>query len=180
MNIRFGLKNGYAVMEYYDNDNNLLYDLGPGGISKVEVREERWTPVKLIYVASTFENALSFPANRNYKESRFKTEITYYRYTSKIVAGVNEDVINDGRLYNSNNKSSGYIPLGVYTTKSGTMELMMQTNETGVRTYPHKIHPDNEAVYDRNPLYMKEITQYISGKSTQHYFAYWHPGGPEV
>ena len=34
MNIRFGLKNGYAVMEYYDNDGNFLYDLGPNGISQ--------------------------------------------------------------------------------------------------------------------------------------------------
>ena len=38
MNIRFGLKNGYAVMEYYDNDGQLLYDLGPNGISEIEVR----------------------------------------------------------------------------------------------------------------------------------------------
>lgn len=38
MNIRFGVnEEGYAVMSYYDNGGNLLYDLGPNGLSTISV-----------------------------------------------------------------------------------------------------------------------------------------------
>ena len=38
MNIRFGVnEDGYAVMSYYDNGGNLLYDLGPNGLSTISV-----------------------------------------------------------------------------------------------------------------------------------------------
>lgn len=38
-NIRFGVNaEGYAVMEYYDNAGNLLYDLGPAGMSTIKTQ----------------------------------------------------------------------------------------------------------------------------------------------
>lgn len=38
-NIRFGVDdNGYAVMQYFDNDGTLLYDLGPNGLGTTDVR----------------------------------------------------------------------------------------------------------------------------------------------
>lgn len=38
-NIRFGIdENGYAVMQYFDNNGTLLYDLGPNGLSSSDVR----------------------------------------------------------------------------------------------------------------------------------------------
>lgn len=38
-NIRFGVNaDGYAVMEYYDNAGNLLYDLGPAGMSTIKTQ----------------------------------------------------------------------------------------------------------------------------------------------
>ena len=83
MNIRFGLKNGYAVMEYYDNDGKLLYDLGPNGIGQVSVREERWTDVKLNSLSTDpfgYAEALSKPGIYRYGAS---SPTTYYRYTSK-------------------------------------------------------------------------------------------------
>jgi hypothetical protein len=36
-NIRFGLKDGYMVMSYYNNDGQLLYDLGPKGLDFTQI-----------------------------------------------------------------------------------------------------------------------------------------------
>lgn len=48
-NIRFGLKDGYAVLSYYDNDGNLLYDLGPNGIKASDIQSASITAV-VIYM----------------------------------------------------------------------------------------------------------------------------------
>ena len=50
-NIRFGLKNGYAVLSYYDNNGNLLYDLGPNGIDASDIK------------ASKLENVIIYSPN---------------------------------------------------------------------------------------------------------------------
>lgn len=42
-NIRFGLSgDGYMVLQYFDNDGNLLYDLGPSGLTQSSVRGQSW------------------------------------------------------------------------------------------------------------------------------------------
>lgn len=48
-NIRFGLdENGYATLGYYDNHGNLLYDLGPKGIVKLDVSNSTMTRTAFI------------------------------------------------------------------------------------------------------------------------------------
>lgn len=48
-NIRFGLDdNGYATLGYYDNHGNLLYDLGPKGIAKLDVSNSTMTRTAFI------------------------------------------------------------------------------------------------------------------------------------
>lgn len=48
-NIRFGLDdNGYATLGYYDNHGNLLYDLGPKGIVKLDVSGSTMTRTAFI------------------------------------------------------------------------------------------------------------------------------------
>lgn len=48
MNIRFGVDEdtGYAVLQYYDNDGTMLYDLGPNGLRYISVIEEKWELTK--------------------------------------------------------------------------------------------------------------------------------------
>lgn len=46
-NIEFGIKNGYAVMSYYDNDGNLLYDLGPSGLTGSSLEESKFEEIKI-------------------------------------------------------------------------------------------------------------------------------------
>ena len=48
-NIRFGLDDkGYATLGYYDNHGNLLYDLGPKGIVKLDVADSTMTRTAFI------------------------------------------------------------------------------------------------------------------------------------
>ncbi len=48
-NIRFGLDdNGYATLGYYDNHGNLMYDLGPKGIVKLDVADSTMTRTAFI------------------------------------------------------------------------------------------------------------------------------------
>ena len=177
MNIRFGLKNGYAVMEYYDNDNNLLYDLGPGGISKVEVREEKWVEVKLVYLGAFFSNVLTdYQIMTKYKTPGLQNETTFYRYVSKVVAGQNQDTINDGKIFKNSNKASGYITAGVYMQKTVGMQMEMLTENTGTRIYPPGIQPENEGVFDRSPLYFVRLLHYTGGAILTTANAYWNPG----
>lgn len=44
-NIRFGLKDGYMVMSYYNNDGQLLYDLGPKGLDFAQIQSGSIEPV---------------------------------------------------------------------------------------------------------------------------------------
>ena len=46
-NIEFGIKNGYAVMSYYDNNGNLLYDLGPSGLTGSSLKESKFEEIKI-------------------------------------------------------------------------------------------------------------------------------------
>ena len=64
MNIRLGMKNGYAVLEYYDNDGTFLYDLGPNGLMKMEIREEKWTVFKRISLGGDIATIVN-SANRD-------------------------------------------------------------------------------------------------------------------
>lgn len=42
-NMRFGLtSDGYMVLQYYDNDGNLLYDLGPSGLTQSAIVGQMW------------------------------------------------------------------------------------------------------------------------------------------
>lgn len=67
-NIVFGIENGYAVLKYYDNNGNFLYNLGPNGLGQISVREERLT--EIIYL--------------NADKS---ANVTLWVYTAKMVQG---------------------------------------------------------------------------------------------
>ena len=42
-NMRFGLtSDGFMVLQYYDNDGNLLYDLGPSGLTQSAIMGQKW------------------------------------------------------------------------------------------------------------------------------------------
>ncbi len=51
-NIRFGLtSDGFMVLQYYDNDGNLLYDLGPSGLTQSAIVGQKWYSGQWVAVA---------------------------------------------------------------------------------------------------------------------------------
>ena len=56
-NIEFGIKNGYAVMSYYDNNGNLLYDLGPSGLTGSSLEESKFEEIKIKKTGIIWESA---------------------------------------------------------------------------------------------------------------------------
>lgn len=183
MNIRFGIKDGYAVMEYYDNDGNLLYDLGPNGLGKLLVRTEGWTEIKKVKLTSEFSTSLDpmqLPVGESYKDMSNATIITCYRYTSAISEGVITDLMNDGRIFNAPEISSGRIPNSIYCdydSRSGG--FFYPTKGTNSRLFGGdlpKFHMENEPVYDRPILFYRPLQKYASGVVVGEINAYWnHP-----
>lgn len=51
-NIRFGLtSDGFMVLQYYDNDGNQLYDLGPSGLTQSAIVGQKWYSGQWVAVA---------------------------------------------------------------------------------------------------------------------------------
>ena len=181
MNIRFGLKNGYAVMEYYDNDGQLLYDLGPNGISEIEVREESWTEVKLHSLSTSsfgYAEALSKP--EVYKNGA-SYPTTYYRYNSKIVAGVYQDPTNDGKIFPSQDKEGATIT-GIFCAATNG-----HFHGIAGGPYPSDYHPDNPAIQwtSSYTIWSQPLLVYNGGVEIigKRYSAYWtvlREGYPEI
>ena len=180
-NIQFGMKDGYAVLEYYDNDGQLLYDLGPNGISEIEVREESWTEVKLHSLSTSsfgYAEALSKP--EVYKNGA-SYPTTYYRYNSKIVAGVYQDPTNDGKIFPSQDKEGATIT-GIFCAATNG-----HFHGIAGGPYPSDYHPDNPAIQWTSSyiIWSQPLLIYNGGAETigKRYSAYWtvlREGYPEI
>ena len=174
MNIRFGLKEGYAVMEYYDNDGTFLYDLGPNGISEINVTEEKWFEEEYVYLGISYYEILTTRAKMQmYQRAWNQVTTTYYRFRSKVVAGVVQYPDQDGKLFTTQNRL-GTTVQGVFMKSEGTANLLLQTGNTGARIYPYFINIHNEIVIDVNPLYYKALFTMNQGLKSDEIRAYWN------
>ena len=69
-NIKFGVNSdGYAVMQYYDNAGNLLYDLGPAGIVNIQSTKASMLYSEWIDVRGT-NMAAPYIKSKTYKSSK--------------------------------------------------------------------------------------------------------------
>ena len=69
-NIKFGVNSdGYAVMQYYDNASNLLYDLGPAGIVNIQSTKASMLYSEWIDVRGT-NMAAPYIKSKTYKSSK--------------------------------------------------------------------------------------------------------------
>ena len=181
LNIQFGIVNGYAVLRYYDNNGNLLYDLGPEGITKLETRDEAWIPVTnmlRLRTDASYQPILQAnpqiyknPTNSIYNDITF----TYYRYQSAITITGNQDTINDGLLFTSANKASAKIS-GIYMKRTqvpmafisgGTNNVLGANDLDLLNTY-------NETVYDSGSINVVPLMEYSAGALSINYKAYWN------
>ena len=171
-NIRFGVnENGYAVMQYFDNEGKFLYDLGPSGISDINVREEKWIAYHRKYLGTSESSVMAGGA---YKDVLYQDGTDVYKYVSKLVAGVPEDSANDGLFFTSKSKTSiklnGWYCL---TAASGaTVEMPMQwgngTIPTDISTYNPSISIGNGYIVN-----FKTLEYYTNGKLTRTQNVYW-------
>ena len=176
-NIRFGHSEGFSVMEFYDNDGKLLYDLGPTGISKIRTTDNSFTEVSLIPLnQTTFKNALESPnAQSIYKNSASTLPTKYYRFTSgKNATGALTDPLNNGKLFKSASTSSGIIPNGVYIDQSAGLLFLLDTEDGRNLIGLPGQSPYNESIVATNPLYNKTLTLYFDGKKDSEVIAYWN------
>ena len=174
-NIKIGLKNGYAVLEYYDNSGKFLYDLGPNGITFIDVVEEKWLAVNLVRLSDVGYQTILTDATQKtkYKNAQSQTVFTAYQYVSKVVAGVKQDTDNDGKVfYTSGDKTAENRTTGYYCRKQAGS--MVPITDTGNRIYPSGISTYNEAVYDRSNLYRARLIRYENGVEISELYAYWN------
>ena len=82
-NIRFGIdENGYAVMQYYDNDGRLLYDLGPNGLKTITLSDERLEEHGLLRLSTSSSAKV---------HTHTGTIVTLYQYFGKRIEGTYAD-----------------------------------------------------------------------------------------
>ena len=98
-NIRIGVnEDGMAVLQYYDNNGVLLYDLGPSGISSIPVQQEHFTSISGYVVEDmTGDGNAITPENWTWMFNEEDMAVCFnpstpseylYTYYAKIVAGV--------------------------------------------------------------------------------------------
>lgn len=81
-NIQFGVDaNGYAVLKYFNNNGQMLYDLGPNGMNWNNVTEERFDSSSVVFIS------LDTTADGDHSESTTNA-INIYRYQAKSINGV--------------------------------------------------------------------------------------------
>lgn len=78
-NIRFGLtSDGYMVLQYFDNDGNLLYDLGPSGLTAQGTIGQRWAQTDFAQIVlSTDYKAQYLWSNGTWNDSAPSTTSSY-------------------------------------------------------------------------------------------------------
>ena len=181
MNIEFGIVNGYAVMRYYDNNGDLLYDLGPGGLMKLELRNAGWVSVpNMLRLGTSYSSILTAnpqiyknPMNASYDGQTY----TYYRYQCKIVNGIKDpDTAQyDGVLFETANLLGTKVN-GIYMIRR-VSPMQMLTEGTNVQLGANDLdlwHTSNEAVYDNGYINMVSLREYILGKEYVTAKAYWN------
>lgn len=179
-NIVFGRKDGVSVLQYYDNNGQLLYDLGPEGIKEIKVREEGWRELKLVEIAESFERAVHPDNNWKYKDDRSLTVETFYVYISQMTGPVNSDEANDGKIFTQMTKAPQHVisPFKCYTSPLVGQHMQMITDGTGKRlTDLPKMVAGNEIVFDKEPLYYATLMMSIDGKAFLRNYAYWNGNG---
>ena len=181
-NIQFGVNDdGYAVLRYFDNGGRLLYDLGPKGIINTPNQEEKWEEVWLRQIGGDSDTIDSVLQNyiSDYKRWEFNEGFKRYRYYSKMVAGVYDDAVNNGKVFRRKDKSSSLngvfvkAPASSGTAPNFGLYRTDPSNPGNQFVFPG-LNLNNEPVYNRYPLYFVVLEEYNNGRLARSQSAYWN------
>lgn len=189
-NIRFGVNaSGYAVLTYYDNNGNKLYDLGPQGIDWGSIVQPSWSTTKLTPVSALqlgdvypdWDDVATYhqgyvPVNN----ITTNTGNTYYKY----YAGSNPTITPEQRdqekyLYVSDSLSSATIANGWYSS-SVNSPMQYIGNNTGqyIKPAADGIYPSANGVLDiEGTIKYRRLVEYKNGYATGRVvMVFWNDG----
>lgn len=182
-NIEFGVdESGMAVMQYYDNAGNLLYDLGPNGIRYISSTPEQWIEFALIRVCDVNGEPCDYSAI--WATTGFPNDDTLeplFRYCSSRLNGVpndteNDDVVFYGKSHDSG-KAEGWYFDSVALTDSDIYMKRANTNIDWYLPVDNDITDANLALLNTSmakatKIYRRALYKYESGKiaAVQNYY----------
>lgn len=180
-NIIFGVNNqGYAVLSYYDNEGNKLYDLGPSGLSEIKFAPKSWTEKRLKQF-STVKSRENIPWQDFFKISNGDVTQTnapiYYNY----YAGGNPTVSQEERerekyTYASINGpkiADGWYYMPPYANDRGYMQYPSNNSGNFIKPKAGGLYNDSYGVVDRDNIYVVDCYLYVGGiltDSANYYF----------
>lgn len=189
-NIRFGVNaSGYAVLTYYDNNGNKLYDLGPQGIDWGSIVQPSWSTTKLTPVSALqpgdvypdwYDVATSHQGYVPVNSITTNSGNTYYKY----YAGSNPTITQEQRdqekyLHVTNSLTSDTIQDGWY---NGSVNAPMQYigNNTGqyIKPAADGIYPNANGVLDiEGTIKYRRLVEYKNGYATGRVvMVFWNDG----
>lgn len=185
-NIRFGVNaNGQAVLTYYDNNGNKIYDLGPKGFDWGSIVPSSWSTIRLTKICNVLTNDaipswynITSQALTSFKNVTASTGSDFYQYYAGSNPSLTEtDRANEKYLFVSESVGSSKIEDGWYAY-SASGEQYLQYMSEGTNNY---IKPDNSAIYensagviDHDPIYTYILYEYVNGVQTRQINVFWN------
>lgn len=189
-NIRFGVNaSGYAVLTYYDNNGNKLYDLGPQGFDWGSIVPASWsttklTPVSALQLGDVYPDwddvATYHPRYVTVNNITTNSGNTYYKY----YAGSNPTITQEQRdqekyLHVSDSLSSATIADGWYSS-SVNAPMQYIGNNTGqyIKPAADGIYPSANGVLDiEGTIKYRRLVEYKNGYATGRVvMVFWNDG----
>ena len=182
-NIEFGVdESGMAVMQYFDNKGNLLYDLGPNGIRYISSTPEQWIEFALISVCDVNGEPCDYSAI--WATTGFPNDDTLeplFRYCSSRLNGVPNDTVNDDVVFYGKSLDSGKAEGWYFDSVALTdSDIYMQRANTNIDWYlpvDNDITDANLALLNASmaratKIYRRALYKYESGKigEVQNYY----------
>ena len=184
-NIRFGINaNGQAVLTYYDNNGNKIYDLGPKGFDWGSIVPSSWSGTKLTKVCNVQSgdalpswSAITSQAITSIKDVSDTTGSNYYQYYAGSNPSLTEaDRVNEKYLFVSKDVASSKIADGWYSYSTNEQHLQYMSHNTynWIKPDPSAIYEFTSGVKDQDPIYMDQILEYVGGVVTRQIDVYWN------
>lgn len=174
-------ENGYAVLTYYANNGEKLYDLGPKGLTNIDFAPYRWTEYRWVKFAEDVNRQdltlsdLHKIMRGNTLVSQAPTFLTYYAGGSPLVTpeerareeftykNKNFAKIDDGWYFDPPRINFKDFP-NIYSGNTG--RRIKPGGDSAIYEYP-------EGVVDRDTIYYTTVYRYKAGKRIERTKFYW-------
>lgn len=171
-NIRMGvLSDGLPVIQFF-KDGQLMYDLGPNGITDIDVREEKWIVFHRKYLGSSESSVM---AAKGYIDVLYGDGDDIYKYAAKMVAGVSQDTANNGLYFSEKVKNTLYRLNGWYCTTAMLGQTSEMTMQWAGDSLPSDMSSYNPSIDSGSgyAIYFKTLEYYSGGVLARRQNVYW-------